>query len=69
MGTIRTFANRHGLKIEPRPKEGRERVAKRLALQIAALPDAKLSQIITDLSGGVSRQTQGWIDVIKGSRR
>jgi hypothetical protein len=62
------FAGHYGLDLQGRPKDGRERVAKRLASIIMSLPDSERIQASSALLGKVSNQTQGWIDVIKRNR-
>lgn len=60
-----SYAENMGLKLLVRPKESRERVARRLASLIDALPEYKRSQSIDELLSGKNDQTQGWIEVIK----
>lgn len=62
------YAKSVGLKLNLRPKESRERLAKRLAVLISELPEAERDDVLTELSGKNS-QTQGWIDVIKSRNR
>lgn len=62
--TMVAYAKSVGLKLNLRPKESRERLAKRLAALISELPKAERDRAITELSGKPN-QTQGWIDVIK----
>ena len=62
------FAKELGLAIEPRHKEGRERLASRVADAILQQTIQRQSQIVGKLIGGAESQTQGWINVIKGSR-
>jgi hypothetical protein len=69
IASLISFAAGHGLKLEARPKESRERLAKRLAALVAMLPDSKRNLVSADLLGRVSSQTQGWINVIKGTKR
>lgn len=69
VNSLRSFASNRGLKLDARPKESKERLAKRLGVALAALPESKRNQLVADLLGGVSNQTQGWIDVIKGSKK
>jgi len=64
-----SFANSYGLKLQTRPKESRERVAKRLATLMTNLPDGKKGQAAAELIAKASSQTQGWINVIKSSKR
>jgi hypothetical protein len=65
---IVTYAKSIGVKLNPRPKEGRERLARRLATLISKLPKAEKEKIVSSLSGE-NNQTQGWIDVIKGRNK
>ncbi len=69
IASLRKFATEHGLKLEPRIKESKERVARRLAGALEILPEARRNQILSELFGTVSKQTQGWINVIKGTKR
>jgi hypothetical protein len=59
------YANNIGLKLSIKPKESRDRVARRLASLINGLPDYSKNLIIDDLLMQKNNQTQGWIDVIK----
>lgn len=63
------FARSYGLKLETRAKESRERTARRLAGLIQDLPDTRRRQVSTALMERTDSQTQGWINVIKGSKR
>jgi hypothetical protein len=65
--SIHQFAKESGLNVSPRPKESRERLAKRVAEEIFSTKEPRRSQIIARLSGG-DNQTQGWIDAIKSPR-
>ncbi len=65
---ILQFAKQVGLDVESRPKEGKERLANRVAEAILQTPDLRRSQIIAQLVRSGDEQTQGWIDVIKGAR-
>jgi hypothetical protein len=66
--TMITYAKSIGLKLNSRPKESRERLARRLATLISKLPKAEKEKIISNLSGE-NNQTQGWIDVIKSRNK
>ncbi len=66
--SILRFAKELGLGIEPRHKESRERLAGRVADAILQQTAQRQSQIVGKLIGGGDSQTQGWINVIKGSR-
>jgi len=63
--SILNFAAKYGLKLEPKPKENRERVAKRLAQQLIALPKNTALQMTKQLSDTANSQTEGWINVIR----
>jgi hypothetical protein len=67
--SILAFANSIGQKIDAKPKESRERLAQRLARVIERLTPSRRDEIIAGLLSGGSSQTQGWIDVIKGTSR
>jgi hypothetical protein len=66
--SILQFSKEIGLSIEPRHKESRERLASRVADAILQQTVQRQSQIVGKLIGGAESQTQGWINVIKGSR-
>jgi hypothetical protein len=68
VGSLRSFASNRGLKLDIRPKESKERFARRLSNLLTTLPESRKNQILADLLGEVSSQTQGWINVIKGKR-
>lgn len=65
---ILEFAKEAGLGLAPRPKESRERLARRVAEAIFLTKEPRRSQIISRLAGEGNSQTQGWIDVIKNAR-
>lgn len=65
--SITDFAEELGLSVAARPKDGRDRLARRLAQAISAQPEPTRSEIVAGLSRGAD-QTQGWIDVIKSAR-
>jgi hypothetical protein len=65
---ILQFAKETGLSVSPRPKESRERLARRVAEAIFLAREPRRSQIISRLAGEGDSQTQGWIDVIKNPR-
>jgi hypothetical protein len=66
--SILQFAKELGLNIEPRHKESRERLANRVADAILQQTIQRQSQIVGKLISGAESQTQGWLNVIKGSR-
>lgn len=68
IGSLRAFATNQGLKLQYRPKESKDRLARRIAGALIDLPETKRNQALASLLGKVSTQTQGWIDVIKGSK-
>lgn len=62
------FAKQLGINVEPRPKESRDRLANRISEAILLSSDSRRSELIQRLIGNGDDQTQGWIDVIKGTR-
>ena len=66
--SIIQFAKEAGLSVLPRPKESRERLAKRVAEAILLTREPRRSQIVGQLAGNGDSQTQGWIDAIKNPR-
>jgi len=68
VGSLRSFISSRGLKLDIRPKESKERIARRLSHLLTTLPESRRNQIFADLLGEVSSQTQGWINVIKGNK-
>jgi hypothetical protein len=65
---ILQFAKEAGLNVPPRPKESRDRLARRVAEAIFLTREPRHSQIISRLTGEGDSQTQGWINVIKNPR-
>jgi len=65
--SILQFAREAGLDLTARPKESKERLASRVASAILLAPEPRRSQIVARLTNGSGSQTQGWIDVIKGT--
>lgn len=68
-GSILAYARDIGLRIEMRPKDSKERVARRLAEAIDKAPEPRRGQILGGLLRGADSQTQGWIDVIKSTQQ
>jgi hypothetical protein len=66
--SILRFAKEAGLTVLPRPKESRERLAKRVAGAILLTREPRRSQIVGQLASNGDTQTQGWIDAIKNPR-
>jgi hypothetical protein len=64
-----TYGNSLGLRLMAKPKDGRDRLASKLASLIEILPDHRKSEVISDLLAGRNNQTQGWIDVIKSGKQ
>ncbi|HET9305302.1 MAG TPA: hypothetical protein VFO46_04680 [Candidatus Sulfotelmatobacter sp.] len=63
--TLARYAESLGLRLMPRPKDSRERLAIKIVNFIAELPETKKSEIFNELLRGRNSQTQGWIEVIK----
>lgn len=65
---ILNYASAHGFAVRAKPKDGKERLARRLAAAMESVPDAMQADMLSDLGWDKGSQTQGWIDVIKGAR-
>lgn len=65
---ILEYASAHGLIVRTKPKDGKERLARRLAAAIESAPESVRADIFAELNREKGSQTQGWIDVIKSSR-
>lgn len=64
---ILEFAREQGLHVEARPKDGKARLARRLAAAIEAAPEPKRLELLGALNRERGSQTQGWLGVIKGT--
>jgi hypothetical protein len=58
----------HGLNIHAKPKDGKVRLARRLAAAIESASEQVRADMLVKLEGEKGNQTQGWIDVIKSGR-
>jgi hypothetical protein len=65
---ILEYASAHGLTVRTKPKDGKERLARRLAAAIESAPESVRADVLAGLEWEKGSQTQGWIDVIKSSR-
>jgi hypothetical protein len=65
---ILDYASMRGLKIQAKPKDGKERLARRLVAAIESAPEQVRSDALVGLEREKGNQTQGWIDVIKSAR-
>ena len=65
--SLLAFAKDIGIKLSLRPKEGREKLARRVAIQIEELSESRKNEVINDLRGAGNGQTEGWLEVIRGS--
>jgi hypothetical protein len=65
--TLNYFARKTGIKQQSRPKESKDKFARRLARAILLLPQSKREQAIADLGTVTKSQTEGWIDVIRNT--
>jgi hypothetical protein len=63
------FAGRVGMRVQIRPKESRERLAKRIADLARSLSDKERAALMAELLAKTSSQTEGWLDVIRGHQR
>jgi hypothetical protein len=65
---ILEFAKELGLSVQARPKDGKDRLARRLAEAIESTSEPRRSQVLAALDRERESQTQGWIGVIKNNR-
>lgn len=68
-GAIRDYAAESGFKIRANPKDGRQRLARRLADAVWAASDDEKATFLSSLDLERESQTKGWIGVIKSPRR
>lgn len=66
---ILEYASAHGLNVRAKAKDGKERLARRLAAAIESASEPQRSEFLAALDWEKGSQTQGWIDVIKSPRR
>jgi hypothetical protein len=59
------LAGSFDIEIPSTPKDARSRILRRLENAVNALPEEKRQHIISNLAGGIDRQTAGWVDLIK----
>ena len=57
-----------GFKLNAKPKDSRERLARRLAAYIESLPSETRDRVLSDLLARRNSQTHGWVNVIKSTR-
>ncbi len=62
------YASTYGLNIQAKPKDGKERVARRLAAAIESASEQARAEMLAGIGREKGNQTQGWIDVIKSAR-
>jgi hypothetical protein len=65
---IKDFARTYNLKVEIRAKDSKSDAARKLSRSILEAPVSERGEILSLIAGNPDRQTQGWVDVIKGSR-
>lgn len=61
---LEVFA-RSGITFAKRPKESKERLAKRLSTILGALPPSRRRKVLDDLAEIAGGQTAGWISVLR----
>ncbi len=64
---ILDYASTHGLNIQAKPKDGKERLARRLAAVIDSTSEPRRSDLLAVLDREKGNQTQGWIGVIRSA--
>jgi len=65
---IKDFARTNNLRLEIRARDSRVDAARKLSRSILEIPIDRRSEILTLIAEKPDTQTQGWVDVIKGSR-
>jgi hypothetical protein len=64
--SIIRLSNSLGLNVTMNPKDGSERLMRRMASAIATLSKERRAQVIAELVKNTGSQTLGWINVLKG---
>jgi hypothetical protein len=64
---LANYAREVGVKVQPRPKESKDKFARRLAAALLLLPEVRRAKAIADLKSVMKSQTEGWIDVIRSN--
>jgi hypothetical protein len=59
------LARSFGVDIRAGRKDSRSRVVRRLESAVKEMPEEKRQRVMSELTGGVDRQTEGWVDLIK----
>lgn len=67
-GALRDLVRDLGIDTHISTKDNRERTAKKIARAIQSAPEKQGARLLSVLMETQDDQTQGWIDVIKGSR-
>jgi hypothetical protein len=67
--SILAFSNEIGLDIQSRPKESKEKLARRVSRALDALPLVVRKKATELLRAKAKSQTEGWIDVIQNASR
>jgi hypothetical protein len=62
---IAELARSFGFELRVGRKDSRSRVLGRLENAVKLLPEAKRQHVMSELTGGTDRQTEGWVDLIK----
>lgn len=65
---IRSLIDEAGIAVQIRSKDGRDRTARKVARAIHNAPDSRKARALATLMDRQDKQTQGWINVIRGSR-
>lgn len=65
---IEDFARVNNLKIQIRAKDSKRDAARKLSRSILETPTNRRSEILALIAERPDTQTQGWVEIIKGSR-
>lgn len=66
--SILEFAKEFGIRVQANPKDSKDRLMRKVAHAIEAMPERRRTQATKALLDRINSQTEGWIDVIKNTR-
>lgn len=67
MRSLVSFCRNAGVRLQSRPKESKDKFAKRIANAIQLLPEGRREEVTSKLKSSIKSQTEGWIDVIRNT--
>lgn len=63
---LELLAQKYGIKLKPKPKEGRDRYARRLAQTFVNLPMEVREAVLNEVAENATSQTAGWVNLLRG---